>query len=316
MDRGKKRTKRFDYVYLDSVRIFRETMGLKDELRDTIPTQAIRRFSDHFNVIGNIAVLSVPPELSLYAPTIARTIISRHHNIRTVLNKTSPVNGCNRTACFEIILGTDTITTHHEYGFTYRLDVVTVFFDPRLAHERKRINDQVRAGERVLVPFCGVGPYVIPAAAHGAGITAIEQNQEACRWLSENVLLNGVSDQVTTITGDAFDVSPLHDLTYDRAIIPTPYGMDAIFDRIISKVKPRGMIHFYTFKNQAQAKDLVTEFEQKGYEVVFYRRCGNVAPSVSRWVYDVRITGTVPRQMFPKKIPRQEDLPFVNLNIS
>ena len=276
-------------------------MGLKDELRDTIPNHAIRFFSDHFNVIGNIAVLSLPPELSPYAPAIARALISRRHNIRTVLNKTSPAHGCNRTACFEIIVGTDTITTHHEFGFTYRLDVRTVFFDPRLAFERKRVCDQVRSGERVLVPFCGVGPYVIPAAAHGAGITAIEQNPEACRWLSENVLLNGVGDQVTTIRGDAFNVSSLQDFTYDRMIIPTPYGMDAIFDCIITKVKPRGMIHFYTFKNPAQGHTLAAEFEQNGYEVVFYRQCGNVAPSVSRWVYDLRVTGSGFRQMFQKK---------------
>jgi tRNA (guanine37-N1)-methyltransferase len=285
-------------------------MGLKDELRDAIPHHAMHRFSDHFNVIGNIAVLSLPPELSMYALTIARTLISRRHNIRTVLNKTSAVHGCNRTACFEIIVGTDTVTTHHEYGFTYRLDVMTVFFDPRLANERKRVSDQVRSGERVLVPFCGVGPYVIPAAAHDAEITAIEQNLEACRWLSENLILNGVSDQVTTILGDAFDVSPLQDFWYDRAIIPTPYGMDAIFDGIITKVKPRGMIHFYTFKNQAQGKALVTEFEQNGYEVVFYRRCGNVAPSVSRWLYDLRVTGSAPRQMFQKKSPNKKTYPF------
>jgi tRNA (guanine37-N1)-methyltransferase len=285
-------------------------MGLKDELKDTIPSPAIRLFSDHFNVIGNIAVFSLSPELSQYAPIIARTLISRRHNLRTVLNKTSPINGCNRTACFEIIVGTDTITTHHEFGFTYRLDVMTVFFDPRLAHERKRVCDQVRSGEQVLIPFCGVGPYVIPAAAHGAEITAIEQNLEACRWLSENVLLNGVSDQVTTIMGDAFDAAHLQDFTYDRAIIPTPYGMDAIFDCIITKVKARGMVHFYTFKNQAQAKGLVKEFEQNGYEVVFYRRCGNVAPSVSRWVFDVRVTGTVPRQMFQKKSPNKKTYPF------
>jgi tRNA (guanine37-N1)-methyltransferase len=275
-------------------------MGLKDELRDTIPNHAIRRFSDHFKVIGNIAVLCLPPELSPYAPDIARALISRRHNVRTVLNKTSPAYGCNRTACFEIIAGTDTITTHHEFGYTYRLDVRTVFFDPRLAYERKRVCDQVRPGERVLVPFCGVGPYVIPAAAHGAGITAIEQNQEAFRWLSENIKLNGVSNQVTTIKGDAFDLSFL-DLMYDRVIIPTPYGMDTIFDGIIPKVKPGGMIHFYTFKNPAQAKDLVTKFEDNGYTVEFYRQCGNVAPSVSRWVYDLRVTGTVPRQMFLKK---------------
>jgi len=278
-------------------------MGLKDELRDTIPDHVIRRFSDHFNVIGNIAVLSLPPELCPYALDIARTLISRRHNIRTVLNKTSPVIGCNRTACFEIIVGTDTIATHHEYRFTYRLDVRTVFFDPRLAYERKRVCDQVTCGEQVLVPFCGVGPYVIPAATHGARITAMEQNQEACRWLSENVLLNGVSDKVTIIAGDACKVSNLKNFTYDRMIIPTPYGMDAIFDRISTKVRPGGMIHFYTFKNLAQARDLVTEFELNGYEVVFYRQCGNVAPSVSRWVYDLRVTGSGPRQMFQTYIP-------------
>jgi tRNA (guanine37-N1)-methyltransferase len=273
-------------------------MGLKDELRDTIPNHAIRFFSDHFNVIGNIAVLSLPPELSLYTPAIARALISRRHNIQTILNKTSPVSGCNRTACYDIIVGTDTVTTHREYGFAYRLDVAAVFFDPRLAHERKRVSDQVRSGERVLVLFCGIGPYVIPAASHGAEITAIEKSQEACRWLSENVKLNGVRDKVTTIMGDAFDVSPLQDFTFDRVIIPTPYGLDAIFDRILTKVKPRGIIHFYTFKNQTQAKTLVTEFEQNGYELVFYRRCGNVAPGVSRWVYDVRVKGTDSRQMF------------------
>jgi tRNA (guanine37-N1)-methyltransferase len=145
---------------------------------------------------------------------------------------------------------------------------------------------------------------VIPAAARGAGITAIEQNQEACRWLSENIFLNAVSDQVTTIMGDAFNVSPLQDFTYDRLIIPTPYGMDAIFDCIIPRIKPRGMIHFYTFKNMAQGHALATEFEQNGYEVVFYRQCGNVAPSVSRWVYDLRVTGSGSRQMFQKKIPK------------
>jgi tRNA (guanine37-N1)-methyltransferase len=285
-------------------------MGLKDELRDTLPNQVMHRFSDHFNVIGDIAVLSLPPELSMYARTIALTLISRRHNIRTVLNKISPVKGCNRTARFEMIVGTDTVTTHHEYGFAYCLDVMTVFFDPRLAHERKRVTDQVRNGERILVPFCGVGPFVIPAAAHGARITAIEQNQEAYRWLSENVELNGVRDRVTTIRGDAFDIDHLPDFAFDRVIIPTPYGMDAIFDSIIPRVKPRGMIHFYTFKNPTQARDLLLEFEENGYEVVFYRSCGNVAPSVSRWVYDVRVSGIVSRQMFFKKNPKRERPPM------
>ena len=262
-------------------------MGLKDQVKGTIPDHALRCFSDHFNVIGDIAVLSLPPEVSGYAPFIARAIISRRHNIRTVLNKTTRIYGCNRTARMEIIAGTDTVTEHHEYGFVYRLDVGTVFFDPRLASERKRVTDQIHTGERVLVPFCGVGPFVIPAAAHGAEVIAVEQNPEACRWLAQNIVLNAVRDQVTTITGDAFNLSPLPAFLFDRAIIPTPYGMDTIFNRIAPQVKPGGMLHFYTFKNRNQAAALAEEFECNGYEVVVRRRCGNIAPSVSRWVFDL-----------------------------
>jgi tRNA (guanine37-N1)-methyltransferase len=47
------------------------------------------------------------------------------------------------------------------------------------------------------------------------------------------------------------------------------------------------MIHFYTFKNRDQADALVREFTKKGFEVVVRRRCGNVAPGVSRWVFDL-----------------------------
>jgi tRNA (guanine37-N1)-methyltransferase len=275
-------------------------MGLRDQVRGILPDHALCFLSDHFNVIGEIAILSLPRELAGYAQVIARAVISRRPGIRTVLNKTTRINGCNRTACMEVIVGSGTVTTHHEYGFSYRLDVGTVFFDPRLASERKRVTDQVHAGERVLVPFGGVGPFVIPAAAHGGEITVVEQNPEACRWLGENVVLNGVGNRVKILQGDAFDLSLLPVYTCDRAIIPTPYGLDRIFDSIVPKVKPGGMLHFYTFKNRNQAAALAREFACNGYEVVVFRQCGNVAPSVSRWVFDLRVADNAPRGMFGK----------------
>ena len=262
-------------------------MGLKDQLRGIIPDHTLCYLSDRFDVIGTIAVLSLPPPLSGYKLAIAHAILSRRKNIKTVLNKTSKLEGCNRTAHHEILAGTGTITVHHEYDFAYRLDVGTVFFNPRLASERKRVTGQVQSGERLLVPCCGVGPFVIPAAARGAEIVAVEQNPEACRWLAENLKLNGVQDRVTIIPGDAFDTSHLPAYPFDRAIIPTPYGMDAIFGVIAPRVKRGGMIHFYTFRNRDQADALITEFGQKGYEVITRRRCGNVAPGVSRWVFDL-----------------------------
>ena len=262
-------------------------MGLKDQLQGEIPDHILCSLSDRFDVIGTIAVLSLPPILSGYEPVIARAILSQRKNIRTVLNKTSLLEGCSRTARYEILAGTGMITTHHEYDFSYQLDVSTVFFNPRLASECRRVTSQVQPGERLLVPCCGVGPFVIPAAARGAEIVAVEQNPEACFWLKENLALNGGEERVTLIRGDAFDTSLLPKYRFDRAIIPTPYGMDALFAVIAPRVKRGGMIHFYTFKNRNQADALREEFGQNGFEVVTKRRCGNVAPNVSRWVYDL-----------------------------
>jgi tRNA (guanine37-N1)-methyltransferase len=262
-------------------------MGLKDQLRGIIPDQSFCYLSDRFDVIGSIAVLCLPPALSDYKAEIAHAILSRRKNITTVINKTSRLGGSNRTGRYEILAGNSTITVYHEYDHAYKLDVGTVFFNPRLASERKRVTMQVQCGERVLVPCCGVGPFVVPAAARGAEIVAIEQNPEACRWLEENTRLNGVEDRVTIIEGDTFDSSILPTSDFDRAIIPTPYGMDAIFNVIAPRVKRGGMIHFYTFKNRQQADTLGTEFGQKAFDVLIQRRCGNVASGVSRWVYDL-----------------------------
>jgi tRNA (guanine37-N1)-methyltransferase len=271
-------------VLLENIQVI---MGLKDQLRDSIPDHSLGYLSDRFDVIGSIAVLCLPLALSDYKAEIAHAILSRRKNITTVINKISRLDGSNRTGRYEILAGHSTITVHHEYDHAYKLDVGTVFFNPRLASERKRVTMQVQRGEKVLVPCCGVGPFVVPAAVHGAEIVAVEQNPEACRWLEENLRLNGIEGRVTVIHGDAFDTSLLPNYDFDRAIIPTPYGMDANFEVIAPHVKRGGMIHFYTFRNRNQADALGSEFGDKGFEVVIQRRCGNVAPGVSRWVYDM-----------------------------
>jgi tRNA (guanine37-N1)-methyltransferase len=276
-----------DDEYEITIDTFPEIMGLKDQVRGIIPDSALCHLSDHFDVIGDIAVISLSPYLCGYEDTIAQAIIARRRTIKTVLNKISRLDGCNRTARYEILAGKDTVTVHHEYKFAYELDVSTVFFNPGLASERKRVTDQIQSGEFVLIPFCGVGPFVIPAAARGACIVAVEKNPEAFRWLTRNVLLNSTEDRVIPLLGDAFDTCLLPIYPFDRAIIPTPYGMDSIFDVLASRVKPGGIINFTTFKNRNQADALSMEFGLKGFEVILQRRCGHVAPGVSRWVFDL-----------------------------
>ena len=265
-------------------------MRLREQLKGTIPENDLARLSNRFHVIGDIAIVSVPPEMESYKMEIAETIVSRHRNIKTVLNKVSKLEGNRRVASFEILAGNETVTVHREFGFCYRLDLRKVFFNSHLGYERRRVALKVRPGERVLVPFCGVGPYVVPAAAAGARVVALESNSEACKWLVENASSNRVEDNIDLIKGDARDLANLlnlRSLKFDRAIIPTPYGMDQALDILSPLVKKGGAIHFYTFKKKHQIDGLIAKYENAGLKVEFYRSCGNVAPCVCRWVFDL-----------------------------
>lgn len=144
-------------------------------------------------MIGDLAILDIPAGLEAYQDDIALALISKRKNIRTVLRKSGKIEGAGRLAAFEVLNGSGTITEHHEYGYRYRMDVAKVFFNSRLGTERMRVAAaQVRPGERVLVPFCGVGPFVVPAAARGASVVAVDQNPDAIRWLFQNLVLNRV----------------------------------------------------------------------------------------------------------------------------
>jgi len=145
----------------------------------------------------------------------------------------------------------------------------------------------VRPGENVLVPFAGVGPFAVPLAARGARVIALEKSSEACRWLAENARLNRVEDRMAIMNADAFFMAQMLKLDFDRAVIPAPYGMDQILDVASPAVKKRGMLHLYTFKKRHQIDGLVKSYGDKGFEVMFYRKCGNVAPGISRWAFDL-----------------------------
>jgi len=262
-------------------------MRLKALLRGAVPDDALTSFSGHFDVIGDIAIVSIPPELEDYKRTVAETILAGRKNIYTVLNKVHKVRSDSRIASYEILIGDTTFTRYREFGFQYRFDVTKVFFNSHMAYERMRVTNQVEPGEHVLVPFCGVGPFAIPAAARGARVVAIEQNPDAYFWLRENITLNHVRNAITTINGDARDTGLLPGTRFDRIIIPTPYGMNSVLEVFAPFILMDGMVHYYTFKARNEIPALVEGFAERGFDLTYQNSCGNVAPGINRWVFDL-----------------------------
>lgn len=234
--------------------------------------------------IGDAAIVSLGKDEDKNAA--AGAMLSRRREVRIVLNKTSKVEGDRRVARLELLAGADTIVTCRESGFTYRFDIAKDFFNAHLDFERRRIAEQAMPGETVLVPFAGVGPFAIPTAARGCRVIAIEKNADACRWLRHNAEANGV--EVGVINGDAYRMRSMLSCRFDRAVIPTPYGMDDILETAAGMVKSGGVLHFYTFKKKYQIEGLTGQYESMGLAVGHYRRCGNVAPGVNRWAFDLR----------------------------
>jgi tRNA (guanine37-N1)-methyltransferase len=219
---------------------------------------------------------------------IATKIVSMRGNIQTVLNKTSRVKGDHRVSDFEILLGGSTVTTHGEFKYRYLLDLSEVFFNPRLGYERHRVTSRVLSGEDVLVPFCGVGPFAIPAAIKDVRVFCVEKNRHACHWLAENIRLNNFKGKIYPINADAGDIPVIFDMKFDRLIVPTPYGQDHFFYLLSPLLKEGGMMHFYTFQVAEDMEKSKQVFQDAGYEIIDLRRCGNVACGVSRWAFDLK----------------------------
>jgi tRNA (guanine37-N1)-methyltransferase len=266
-------------------------MRLKEKLQGVVPEKCRSLLSNRFHVIGNIAILSLAPEQEEYKMVIAKAVLSSGKSIHTVLNKTTKLQDERRVANFQLLAGVgNTVTTHKEFGFLYRLDVANVFFNSHLCYERMRVAAKVVAGEDVLLPFAGVGPFAVPLASRGAHVLALEKSREACLYLSENARLNRVEKMIAIINADAFHMAELLRKDFHRAVIPAPYGADRILETVLPLVKSRGFLHFYTFKKLHQIEPLKKSYQDLGLEVMQSRRCGNVAPGVCRWVFDLAKT--------------------------
>lgn len=262
-------------------------MRLADLLSGSVPADLLGRFTGRYEVIGSVAIVTIPPGLEEYKTLVAKKIIAARRNVYTVLARVHKAGSDDRIPLYEVLAGGTTVTRYREFGYQYRFDVAKVFFSSRMAGERMRVAEQVEPGEQVLVPFCGAGPFVIPAAARGAQVVAVEKNPDAFGWLRENIAANHVQKNVTAIPGDAWDTGLLHGTRFDRIIIPTPYGMDAIFDVLAPFAGKEGMIHFYTFRPKNEIPAVARAFAEKGFGTTYCNACGNVAPGISRWVFDL-----------------------------
>jgi tRNA (guanine37-N1)-methyltransferase len=262
-------------------------MSLHGVLENSIPPEKLSLLPRGFEVIGDIAIMHIPESLDAEKYLIAKVLVSNNKNIKTVLRKIRKINGSHRIAGFEILAGNSTATIHSENGCIYHLDIEKTYFSGKLYFERSRIANMVHDNEDILVLFCGVGPFLIPIARRrNVNITGLDNNSDACEYLKKNARVNGVETGI--ILGDANSLNNLFKKPFDRIVMPTPYGKDCFLNIAGDVLKPEGIVHFYTFKKDFEVQHFKRLLEEMGWKIEFFRDCGDVAPRVKRYVFDLR----------------------------
>ncbi|NJE05298.1 class I SAM-dependent methyltransferase family protein [Thermococcus sp. M36] len=271
--------------------IYKNLEGVLAERLSEEELKHLRRY----DVIGDIAVIQIPPELEHRVDDIVWGLRKVHPFIRVVAKKGFH-EGAFRIRDYSIIWGERRLETiHKENGVEIKVDLSRAFFNPRMKGERYRLAQLVRDGERILIPFAGVLPYALVIARYKkVKITAVELNEEAYKLGLENLELNRkrLKGEIEFIHGDVFEVLPELP-TYDRVISPTPRGVDAL---ALTLSKTGRWLHYYDFVHETEIRNfrgrILEECRRQGKECgVRIKKVSDFKPHVFKVCADVRIKG-------------------------
>ena len=162
----------------------------RDLVARRVPAGLARFVPCHYEQIGDVVLLRLPPELGDRRREIAAAFADVLAAKAVLVD--CGVRGPWREPDVELAFGGDAETVHVEDGVRFKLDVAKVMFSSGNLAERARMGRAVRPRETVVDLFAGIGYFAFPMAVHGnpARIVACEVNPVAFHYLEENVRLN------------------------------------------------------------------------------------------------------------------------------
>ena len=147
-----------------------------------------------FNILGNIAIVNFPYSYSQSSKKkFANDLLKKHSHIKTVLEKSGKFKGRLRKMQTKYLAGEKTKEVlYKENNCSFRFNIDSSYFSPRLSNERNEISSQVKKDDSVLVLFAGVSPFSIVIAKNSQAkrVVSVELNKEASRYAIQNVELN------------------------------------------------------------------------------------------------------------------------------
>ena len=267
-------------------------VSFKDAVRPILTDDELDFFKGSYDVVGDIAILEIDPELRHKEKEIASVLLHLHKRIHTVVRKEGSHTGVCRLQQYIVLAGEEGLVTEHkENGCLFRLDISQVYFSPRTGSERLRVVTLAGPEEKVLVLFAGCGPFVIPLAKKGCAVVAVEINEKGCDYLRENIRLNKVSASVYCDDVRTVSLSSM----FDRIIMPLPSDSHMFLDVITKWCHAGTVVHFYTFVGMCQTfkenADVEAFLREKlgNITILAVVPCGDIAVHAFRMCFDVKV---------------------------
>ena len=262
--------------------------NLKQQLKGKLKKEELDKVKNAFDIIGSIAILEIPHDLRKKKKIIAKAVRNSHKNVESVYLEKGGRSGKYRLQKLELIAGEKkTETVAAENGIRLKVDVSKVYFSPRQSSERKRICDQIKKDQEVMVMFSGAGPYVVEIAKNtpAKSVFGIEANRSAHKYAIENVAINKVEGKVKLFCGSVEKIMPQMRKKFDRIIMPLPKEAYKHLPLALKRIKKNGTIHYYDFLPVEEIKKttrerIISASKKTRSKVRILRRvkCGQLAP--------------------------------------
>lgn len=270
---------------------------MKRILKERLNKEELAFVPRAFDVIGDIAIISLPEELKKKKRLIAKNLLKVQKNIKTVLMKESKVKGRLRKRKLSFVAGLNKKETmHRENNCIFKLDVEECYFSPRLANERAEIAKKCKSNEEILVMFAGVGPYAIVVAKKSKAKTvyAVELNRKAVAYMKKNIKLNRLNN-IIALQGDVKKVLIKLKKKFDRIIMPRPKLKENFLKEAFLYSKKGTAIHFYDFIHEGELQKAIEKIKKeakntrKKIKILKCKKAGEIAPYQYRYRIDFKI---------------------------
>lgn len=273
-------------------------MNLKKALYSILPEENVNLALGGYDIIGDIAIISLSPAYDYLENEIAQTILTANPRLRLVAKRVGSHCGEFRVTPLQKIGGSGNfLTVHKEFGLRLHVDTGKAYFSPRSGNERYRITKQVAANEHVLVLFSGLGPLVLMIGMHSdaAEIIGVEKNPRAHRLAQKNLEENRKIRNVGFVCGDVASVLPHLQKQFDRIIMPHPLAAKNYLPLALRYLSPRGMLHFYDFQYKDEfdlsllALQAACKEKRRRVSRATIHQCGHIGSRRYRVCVDARI---------------------------